>query len=42
MLPDVDTTREYWVPTPEEAAELATINPRALAGETAYARAVGE
>ena len=29
MLPDVDTTREYWVPTPEEAAELATINPRA-------------
>ena len=23
MLPDVDTTREYWVPTPEQTAELA-------------------
>ena len=29
MLPDVDTTREYWVPTPEQAVELAFINPRA-------------
>ena len=29
MLPDVDTTREYWIPNPEQAAELAAINPRA-------------
>ena len=29
MLPEVDTTREYWIPSPEKAAELATINPRA-------------
>ena len=29
MLPDVDTTREYWIPSPEQAAELAAINPRA-------------
>ena len=29
MLPDVDTTREYWIPTQEQAAELAAINPRA-------------
>ena len=25
MLPDVDTAREFWIPTEEEAAELATI-----------------
>ena len=25
MLPDVDTVREFWIPTEEEAAELANI-----------------
>ena len=28
ILPEDDTAREFWRPTPEEAAELATINQR--------------
>ena len=28
MLPEVDTTREFWTPTPEEAAELEAIAAR--------------
>ena len=28
MLPDVETAREYWVPTAEETAELEAINAR--------------
>ena len=26
ILPEIDTTRKFWRPTPEEAAELAAIN----------------
>ena len=29
ILPELDAAREFWRPTPEQAAELATINQRA-------------
>ena len=29
MLPDVDTDRECWTPTPEQATELASLSARA-------------